>query len=66
MDALAGETASEARAGAVTLRVAVPVTPEYAAVIVVDPIALLVTLPALEMVPTLALDELQVTELVRS
>jgi hypothetical protein len=65
-DALAGETATEVRTGAVTVRVAVPLTAAREATIVVEPCPLLVAMPPLEMVATLASIELQVTELVRS
>lgn len=65
-DALAGETASEARTGAVTVRVALPLTPEYVAVMVAEPGALPVAMPPLETVAMLVFDELQVVELVRS
>ena len=66
MDVVAGETASEARAGAVTVRVVLPLTPEYAAVMVVEPGDLAVAMPVLETVAAPAFDELQVADLVRS
>ena len=65
-DAVAGATASETRAALVTVRVEVPLMPESVAVMVVDPGALLVAIPTLEMVAALVFDELQVEELVRS
>jgi len=65
IDALAGETASETRAGAVTVRLAPPLTPEYAALMVAEPSALLVTKPLLETLAAFVFDEFQVAELVR-
>ncbi len=65
IDALDGETASETRAGAVTVRLALPLIPEYAAVMVAEPCALLVTIPVLETLAALVFDEFQVAELVR-
>lgn len=65
-DPPAGETASETSAGAVTVRVAPPLTPEKVAVIAADPGALLVAMPVLAIVTALVFDELQVAELVRS
>ena len=65
-DALAGVTAIEARTGAVTVRVVLPPTPEYVAVMVVEPCALLVAMPVLETVAALVFEEVHVAELVRS
>src|ERR1039457_1571911 len=64
-DALPGETASERRLGAVTVNVALPLTPENAAAIVVDPGALLAAIPVPEIVAAFVFDELQVAEFVR-
>ena len=66
IEALEGDTATETRAGGVTLRDARPVTLEDVALMVVEPVAKLVARPELEMVAALALEELHVTELVRS
>jgi len=61
-DAEGGVTASEASTGAVTVKVALPVTPEYVAAIVVEPGALVVAWPELETVAAAAFEELQVAE----
>lgn len=65
-DAFAGEILSCVRAGAVTVRVVLPPTPEYVAVMVVDPCALLAAIPLLETLAVLVFDEFHVAELVRS
>ena len=65
-EALDGETASEASAAAVTVKVVLPLTPEYVAVMVADPCALPVAMPVLEIVAAAVFEELQVAELVRS
>ena len=64
--AFAGVTAIETRLGAVTVSVAVPVTPEEAAPIVVDPCAFEVASPPLATVATFELELDQVAVLVRS
>ena len=66
IEELVGETASETSAGAVTFRVVLPLTPEYAAVMVVEPAAFVVTMPVLEIVAALVFDEVHVADLVRS
>jgi hypothetical protein len=60
-----GVTAIDTRV-AVTVKVAVPLTPPEVAVIVVDPVAFAVTNPVLEIVATEVLEEVQVAVLVRS
>ena len=65
-DPLAGEIASDTSVGAVTVSVALPLTPENVAVIVADPGALLVAMPPPVIVTALVFDELQLAELVRS
>ena len=65
MDALAGEITIETRAADVTVSDALPLTPDDVALMVVEPTAMLVAMPVLEMVATLVFDELQVAELVR-
>jgi hypothetical protein len=65
MDALVGETAIETRAAGVTVRDALPLTPDDAALMFAEPTATLVAMPVLEMVATLVFDEVQVAELVK-
>ena len=65
-DGAGGEIASEASTAVVTVTVVVPLTPEYDAVIVVEPSPLAVAIPELEIVAAAVLDELQVAELVTS
>ena len=66
MDVAEDETASEAKAAAVTLRVVLPLMPEYEAVMVVEPAVFVVAMPVFETVAALVFDELQVADLVRS
>jgi len=66
MEALEGETEIETRAGGVTVRDVLPLTPEDAALILVEPTATLVAKPEVEMVAALIFDDAHVTELVRS
>jgi len=65
-DPLPGEIASDTSVGAVTVSVALPLTPENMAVMVADPGPLLVAMPLPAIVTALVFDELQVAELVRS
>ena len=65
-DPVDGETVSAASAAAVTVRVVLPPTPEWLAVIVADPCALVAAMPVLEMVAAAVFDEVQVAEFVRS
>ena len=66
---MAGVTASEAKAAALTVRVVEPETEPEVAVIVVEPLPTLLARPWLPaellIVATPAADELQLTELVR-
>ena len=66
METLEGETAMDTRAGAVTVREVLPLTPEDAAVIMVDPMAALVAKPLLDIVAALEFEELQLAVFVRS
>lgn len=66
IEVLVGEATSETRLGAVTVRVALPVTPETVAAMATEPGILLVTMPARETVAMLRFDELQLADCVRS
>src|ERR1700729_469605 len=70
MDGLCGLTATAARTRLVTVRLADPVTPPRVALMIVLPLPVVAVLPfvpgELLTVATLAIDELQCTELVRS
>ncbi len=65
METVRGATASDTSAGAVTVNPVLPLICEDVAVIVAVPCSLLVTMPELDTVAALVLEELQVTELVR-
>ena len=65
IDGLGGVTASETRAGGLTVSVADPDTVPEAALIVAAPVATLLARPVLVMVAMAVLEELHVTELVR-
>jgi len=65
MEALVDETASAVIAGAFTVRVMLPFTPESVPVIFAVPCASVVTAPVAETVATLPSDEVQVTLAVR-
>ncbi len=64
-DGIAGVTTMDTRV-AFTVSVTVPLTLPEVAVMVVEPAALALTIPPLEIVATLVLDEIHETELVRS
>ena len=64
--ASAGVIVIETNIGLVTVRVAVPVTPDNVALMVAEPVARLVAKPEPEIVPTLALDDAQTAEAVTS
>jgi len=66
MEAVAGDTASDTSAAAVTVRLALPLTPESVAVIVADPAALVVAIPDADIVAAAVFDELQLAAPVRS
>jgi hypothetical protein len=66
IEAVEGETEIETRAGGVTVSDALPLTPEYEALMLVEPAAWLVAKPELETLAALGLEETQVAELVRS
>lgn len=65
-NSFAGDTTSETNVADVTVNVALPLTPELVAVIVLDPGVLPVVTPELETVAVVEFDELQLAELVRS
>jgi hypothetical protein len=65
IDGLAGETASDTSAGAVTVSVVLPLTPETAAEMLAEPCALPLATPAFEIVAEAVFEELHVAELVR-
>ena len=65
-DAFAGDTTSETSVADVTVKAALPLTPELVAVIVLDPGVLPVVTPELETVAAVEFDELQLAALVRS
>lgn len=65
MEELPGVTAIETRAALVTVRVVDPLTVPEVAAMVVFPVPVPVTNPALEIVATVSCEELQFTELVR-
>ena len=65
IEGFAGVTAIETNTGAVTVRVVEPLIDPDVAEIVVVPVPAAVASPALEIVATAVLVELQVTELVR-
>ena len=62
----AGVMVIDSKIGSVTVRVPFPVTPDNVALIVEEPIALLLAKPEPEILATLVLDEAQTTELVMS
>ena len=64
-DGLAGVTAMESSAGAVTVRTVLPFVLPTAAWIVVEPVATVAAVPAELIVATLVADELQVAVVVR-
>jgi hypothetical protein len=63
---LVDETANETTAGGFTVSVVLPFTPESEPVIVAVPCATVATAPAVETVATVLLEDVQVTEVVRS
>jgi len=62
----AGVMVIDSKIALVTVRVPSPVTPDNVALIVAEPIALLLAKPEPDIVATLVLDEAQTTELVMS
>jgi len=62
----AGLMVIDSKIALVTVRVPTPVAPDKVALILVEPIALLLAKPEPEIVATRALDEAQTTELVMS
>lgn len=62
----AGAMLIDSKIALVTVRVLSPVTPDNVALIVAEPMVLLLAKPELEILATLVLDEAQTTELVMS
>ena len=65
-EGFAGVTASETRVGSATISALVPLRDPNVAVIIAVPCILLIASPAVETIATLALEELQVADVVRS